>query len=118
MMVLPLVLLVQVRLMWAYLGEVMDEQRDSTASDGTILPLRMVANILRLRLDVGWVLLICACVRLQEFIYLQARWHHVMALMLRGSGPRSGGIISIRELKSPRNTGGETMMLIPWSETA
>ena len=43
----------------------MDEQRDSTTSDGTILPLRMVANILRLRLDVGWVLLI-ACVRLQE----------------------------------------------------
>ena len=60
MMVLPLV---QLLLMWAYLGEVMDEQRDSTTSDGTILPLRMVANILRLRLDVGWVLLI---VRVRE----------------------------------------------------
>lgn len=36
----------------------MAEQRDSTTSDGTILPLRMVANILRLCLDVGWVLLI------------------------------------------------------------
>ena len=60
MMVLPLV---QVLLMWAYLGEVMDEQRDSTTSDGTILPLRMVANILRLRLDGCWLGSFDLCVR-------------------------------------------------------
>ena len=41
MMVLLLVLL-----MWAYLGEVMDEQRDSATSTVTILPLKAEANIL------------------------------------------------------------------------
>ena len=77
----------------------MAEQRDSTTSDGTILPLRMVANILRLRLDVGWVLLI-------------VRAPYVC--MMRGSGPRfrgSGGINT--RIKKP--AGGRRVTAAPCS---
>ena len=41
-----MMVLLQVFLMWAYLGEVMDEQRDSATSTVTILPLKAAANIL------------------------------------------------------------------------
>ena len=43
-----MMVLLQVFLMWAYLGEVMDEQRDSATSTVTILPLKAAAIILLL----------------------------------------------------------------------
>jgi len=83
MMVLLLVLL-----MWAYLGEVMDEQRDSATSTVTILPLKAEANILHTVLNAAllvlWIIAVVigrACSRAAApplarwvRIYLHGRW--------------------------------------------